>query len=201
MKAFVVNLDRRPDRMELFLKNEFPFDVERVSAIEHPNGGEGCRLSHFKIMEQQKEFPFVIFEDDCQFVEPWSLVETAIAQLPSDWDALWLGGTLDGPLNRYSQNLFTLTRAYCTHAIVYNSQAMVDYILNAYKTGEEKRVIDVFYHSDVQFKFKCFITYPLTTIQHGGRSDVMYREQDELDQKWRRDCYNKYTNEIRRKRI
>jgi len=196
MKAYVINLDHRTDRMETFKQNNFPFEVERVSAIKHDIGGIGCGLTHFKIFEKQKEFPFVIFEDDCQIIEPWSLVEKAMSQLPSDWDALWLGATLDKPLTRYSENLFRLKNAYCTHAIMYNSQRIIDYILQDYETASGKKVIDVFYYRDVQKRFNCFITYPMTTIQRNSMSNVMYREQDDSDQIWRKKCYYKYTSEI-----
>jgi hypothetical protein len=198
MRAFVINLDDRPDRMVLFNKNEFPFPVERVSAVKRTVGSEGCVLSHFSIMEKQKEFPFVIFEDDCVLLKPWSFIEEAMKQLPPDWDALWLGGTLDAPLTRYSENLFRLRKVYCTHAIIYNSPTMIEYILNNFVTSSGRKIIDVFYYRDVQERFNCFLTYPMTTMQAGGHSDVMGRMQDESDQKWRVNCYNKYTRDILR---
>ena len=34
MKAYVVNLDSRPERLETFKENTFPFDITRVSAIK-----------------------------------------------------------------------------------------------------------------------------------------------------------------------
>ena len=193
MTAFVINLDDRPERLEMFCKNVFPFEVERASAIKMDDGGIGCGLTHFKILREQDKFPFVIFEDDCVMIEPWSLVEKAMSQLPEDWDALWLGGTLDAPLKRYSENLFRLRNAYCTHAIIYNTQKIVDYILNNFDTWHGRKVIDVFYHSDVQERFNCFITYPMTTIQASGFSDVMNRTPDDSEYQWRIDCYNKFT--------
>jgi len=199
MKAYVINLDNRPDRMETFKENIFPFDVERVSAIKMDNGALGCTLTHFEIFKKNTEYPFVIFEDDCQFIEPWSLVEKAMSQLPDNWDALWLGATLDAPLKRYSENLFRLRRAYCTHAIMYNSPKIIEYILNNFLPFDGRKIIDVFYHKDVQENFNCFITYPMTTIQRNSMSDVMKREQDDSDQIWRKKCYYKYTNEIPRR--
>lgn len=193
MKAFVVNLDERPDRMITFKDNVFPFEVERVSAIKHPVGSTGCTLTHFGIFERQKEFPFVIFEDDCKMVQPWGLVEKAMSQLPPDWDALWLGATLDAPLKRYSENTFRLKRGYCTHAIIYNSQRMVDYILSNFSTSAGRKIIDVFYYEDVQDKFNCFITYPMVALQAEGWSDVMQRVPRDDEYQWRLDCYNKFT--------
>lgn len=192
MKAYVVNLDERTDRMEEFNKNEFPFDVERFSAIKTVSGGEGCTLSHFKLLKEQREFPFVVFEDDCKMLKPWSFVEDAMKQLPEDWDALWLGATLDAPLERYSENLFRLKKAYCTHAIIYNSRELIDYTLANYPTAKCKRTIDVFYYLYVQEKFNCFITYPVTTKQFGGLSNVMGRHWDDSDDRWIQQCYDKF---------
>jgi hypothetical protein len=197
MKAYVINLDERPERMASFNKNEFPFEVERFSAIKTTGwgwGGDGCMLSHFEILKKPHEFPFVIFEDDCVMIEPWSLVEKAMTQLPPDYDALWLGATLDAPIKRYSENLFRLKKAYCTHAIIYNTQAIIDYTLTNFPTSKIGRgIMDVFYYEDVQEKFNCYITYPMTTKQAEGWSDVMQRVPDNSEYQWRIDCYNNFT--------
>ena len=170
MRAFVINLDHRTDRLESFYKNKFPFSVIRVSGIHTSPHGMGSTETHIRILEEQKEFPFVIFEDDCVILEPWSVVETAMSQLPDDWDALWLGATLTHYLTRYSQNLFKLKNAYTTHAIVFNSQRLIDYVLDYYKT-DGKVVNDVLYYK-IQDKFNCFITYPIVATQYGSLSDV-----------------------------
>jgi len=193
----VINLDRRPERMISFNQNKFPFNVERFSAVESANGQDGCNESHFAILRQQKEFPFIVFEDDCVMTVSWLEVEVAISQLPFRWDALWLGGTLDAPIKRYSENLFRLKQCYCTHAIIYNSQAIVDYILSefdAFKpTITHKKIIDVFYYEKIQERFNCFITYPMAAVQAEGYSDVMRRTPRLDEYQWRWDCYNKFT--------
>ena len=192
VRAYVINLDERPDRMVEFNKNQFPFPVERISGVKSENGAIGCTLSHFNLLKTQQEFPFVVFEDDCVMLQPWSFVEEAMKQLSSDWDALWLGATLDTPLVRYSENLFRLKRGYCTHAIIYNSRELIDYTLTHYATVDHKRIIDIFYYQFVQEKFNCFITYPITTKQLGGLSNVMGREWTGEDDKWIQQCYDKF---------
>ena len=193
MKAYVINLDDRPERMISFNRNIFPFEVERVSAIKTDDGAVGCAKTHFGILREQNEFPFVIFEDDCVMVAPWDYVEKAMDQLPSDWDALWLGATLDTPLKRYSDNLFRLKRAYTTHAIIYNTQRMIDYVLTSFDAYKGRKIIDVFYYEDVQEKFNCFITYPMMALQAEGYSDIMQRKPRDDEHQWRLDCYNKFT--------
>jgi len=190
MKAYVINLQSRTDKLINFYKNDLPFKVQRFNAIIDSPGDNGCAKSHLSIIATQKEFPFVIFEDDCVMLQPWSEVEKAMSQLPDNWDALWLGATLTHPLKRYSDNLFRLRRAYTTHAIIYNSARITDYILKNFRVKKTKSIIDLFYFSDVQDRFNCFITYPLIATQSEGISDVAKKETDS----WIiEESYNKYT--------
>ncbi len=196
-KAYVINLDRRTDRMESFRKNIFPCEVERFSAIETIDGGMGCNLSHLEILKQQHTFPFIVLEDDCVMTHPWSDVEKAMSQLPDNWDALWLGATLDTAVKRHSENLYRLKKAYCTHCIVYNTQEIVDYVLEGLpkflNTTKGKMIIDLFYYEYVQEHFNCFITYPMMALQAEGFSDIMKRTPGLDEHQWRLDQYNKFT--------
>ena len=197
MNSFVINLDRREDRMVSFNKNKFPFEVKRFSAIETSDGTMGCNLSHLSILEQQSEFPFAIIEDDCKMVAPWSDVENAMSQLPDDWDALWLGATLDGKIERYSANLFRLKKGYCTHFVIYNTPKIVNYIIEELPkfiaTTKGKPIIDLFYYEYIQRIFNCYITYPMMALQAEGYSDIMKRTPGLDEHQWRHDQYNKFT--------
>ena len=189
MKATVINLDSRADRMETFKKNNFPFDVGRFSGIVLPSGEDGFTKSALTVIGNQKEYPFVVFEDDCIMMESWDVVENAISQLPDDWDALWLGATLTRKLERYSENLYRLRRAYTTHAVIYNSPEMVDFILKNHNTPPGRN-LDIFYFSVVQNIFNCFITYPLCATQSEGYSDISKQNTGSWIIK---SSYNKYT--------
>jgi GR25 family glycosyltransferase involved in LPS biosynthesis len=175
MLAYVINLDSRPDRMESFQKNEFPFPVERVSGVVASCGEDGCTLSHLGILKAQKIFPFVIFEDDCIMLESWDVVERAMSQLPSNWDALWLGATLRKPIFKYSENVHVLKDAYATHAIIYNSKRIVDFILQRHYTPTGKNW-DIFLKKIVQPRFNCFITRPICAVQKSDYSDISKQE-------------------------
>jgi glycosyl transferase family 25 len=182
MKAFVINLAKRPDRMDLFNQNKFPFKVERFDAIETDPGWVGCTQSHFTILQKNKRKPVLIMEDDVLFTEPWSAVKIAMKQLPMNWDALWLGGTLCGTLTPYSDNLFKLFGCLAAHAIIYNSQRMIDYIIqnhvSFFESHPGRKTIDVFYCDEVIRKFNCFITYPFVATQRAGFSDIEKSWQD-----------------------
>jgi len=72
---FVVNLERRPDRLE-HIKKEMEYigwDFELFKAIDLNNHG-GCSLSHFEILKLAKERNYesvMVIEDDCTFL-PYS---------------------------------------------------------------------------------------------------------------------------------
>jgi len=189
MKAFVINLDSRPDRLATFRKNIFPFEVERFAAITATCGEDGCTQSHLAILSKQNEFPFVIFEDDCVMLESWSFVEKVITQLPSYWDALWLGANLKRRIFQYSKNSYVLKRAYGLHAVVYNSQRMVDFILNLHNTQPGEN-LDIFYNKHVQPRFHCYITNPIVATQLNDKSNISgivthnYNELIENYNKW-----------------
>lgn len=181
MRAYCINLDIRPDRWESFQRNEFPFPIERISGVVASCGEDGCTQSHLNILSQPNEFPFVIFEDDCKMIEPWDTVVLAMSQLPASWDALWLGATLRRPLVKYSRNLHVLKEAFATHAIIYNSQRMIDYILSEHNTPSGTN-LDIFLRRCVQPKFNCFITRPICATQISDWSDIAkVHTKNELD--------------------
>ena len=53
MKAFVINLDSRSDRLKLFREQEFPFEVKRVPGIVALRGEDGCTAAHLSILKKQ----------------------------------------------------------------------------------------------------------------------------------------------------
>jgi GR25 family glycosyltransferase involved in LPS biosynthesis len=127
-EAYVINLERRGDRMERLWKNcpELERRVERWNAVDgrklrmtpaisrllRPNDFHwkkaitGCALSHlglwWKLAREPKDIEnYLILEDDVKFRPGW---EKAWAQaveeghIPEDYDILYLGGVL--PPNR-----------------------------------------------------------------------------------------------------
>lgn len=193
MRAFVINLDDRHDKLlEFRFQNDFPFHVERFSGIIDNPRDNGCAKSHLEVIGSQTEFPFVVFEDDCVMLEDWDVVEKAISELPKDWDALWLGGTVTQNLDRVSDSLFRVKRTHCLHAVIYNSKRMVDYILSNFMVVEgQKSIIDLFYF-EVQEKFNCYITYPICATQRSGYSDISEKDVNYYD--YIINSYNKHTN-------
>ena len=178
MKAYCINLLDRPDRLVQFYSQKFPFEVERFEAIKAVPGWVGCRDSYLEILKKINE-PTLIMEDDCQILKDWSLFFEAIAELPEDWDCLYLGATLNEPHLRYSEHLYYLSWAWTTHAIIWRGGRAVKFVLDCEK---DIKKIDVFLSDKIQTIFNCFIIYPLFATQRNGISNIAkgWQNYDEL---------------------
>jgi hypothetical protein len=174
MRGFVINCKNSIERLRLFRENKFPFEVDVFEALEGDTPAERdfiSGLSHLAIMTSHTEFPFAVFEDDCVLLQPWSVVEEAMSQLPRGWDALWLGANLQHPIEKYSANLYRLTRGHALHAVIYNSKPMIDYMVSHF-TRDKFKVLDVLTAYHAQLHFNCYAIYPLVATQRSCMSDI-----------------------------
>ncbi len=204
MKVYVINLDSRPERWEEFKRNnsdKIPYELERFSGIVAKPGDLGCAQSHIAIMKKQDKYPFAILEDDCVLLHAWDMVVRTMIQLPPNWDALWLGANLTRPLQRWSKNSFILKRAYTTHAIIYNTKKIPDFVIKNYnpKANDRTWILDVFYYQYVFNNFHCFITYPLCATQAEGYSDVADKKTDSwvIQESYEKFIYGKESARLR----
>jgi len=138
--AFVINLDRRGDRLEKFFGThpELQDAVSRWQATDGktlqisaglatlfaPNdffwkkSVMGCAVSHlglwWKLVNEQMEIGnYLIFEDDAKLVAGWrDVLAASMEHVPEDYDVLYLGGIL--PPNRagYESVLEPVTKYY-----------------------------------------------------------------------------------------
>lgn len=122
--AYVINLDRRTDRMEKFKAThpDLAERVHRVSAFEgvklqltpkiarlfQPHDFNwkkpvmGCALSHLSVWmqllaEREEVSTYLILEDDAKLSPTWKKAWEKIQKhsaLPEDWDVVYLGGIL-----------------------------------------------------------------------------------------------------------
>ena len=71
IKIFVINLDKRKDRLEQVSEMLKGYNWQRIEAIETAKGYYGCVLSHIKALKVAKERDLpevIIMEDDFHFV-------------------------------------------------------------------------------------------------------------------------------------
>lgn len=111
---FVVNLERRPDRLE-HIKKEMEYmgwDFELFKAVDLNNHG-GCTLSHVEILKIAKERNYdsvLVIEDDCTFL-PYS--KDLIKQIEENTGEFEFGvinfaPTLNRPVNKSEDNPYFL---------------------------------------------------------------------------------------------
>ena len=141
IKKYVINLDRRRDRLEIFLEECSRFfsstDVERVSGIEPGNGAPAnaqprlCIAISFQkamkhALDSNQEWA-LIMEDDCWFpsVNARTYADTCFKHVCDDVDVL-AGGiyTSAGLEPTGSKNWLRTKECSGTHFMVYNRKAM-----------------------------------------------------------------------------
>ena len=179
MNCYCVNLDIRKEKWAQ-TQEEMRFigmTPIRFPATEKMDGHSGCIFSHMELWGKVKDEGIVmIIEDDILFLDnAKENFNTAFSQLPEDWDMLYLGATLNQPLERVSDNLFRLKRGWACHGIVYNNQnGVLDYLLMEMIDFK----IDVFMAEVVQEKFNCYMCYPMVATQRPGVSDITRKYTD-----------------------
>jgi len=120
MKRFVINLKRRPDRLEQFYKR-CPYPRESIEVVyafdgkkpegeskkerklipkfpkDRQPGAIGCSISHLRIWKKMvnENIPqALIFEDDCYFDPGFSSFMESL-EIPPDFKILYLGGRFE----------------------------------------------------------------------------------------------------------
>ena len=115
MKVYVINVPSNTERLEGF-RSEYPsglpepvvYPAKTGNEVEVPNWWKGnanswALVQNAKaILEQEHSEPFMICEDDCAFSHDFvDVMQTAIANIPNDWDLLYLGGRHEDSLHAY----------------------------------------------------------------------------------------------------
>jgi GR25 family glycosyltransferase involved in LPS biosynthesis len=184
-----LNLDRRPERwsrmQERFARHGIS-DVVRFSAVDGQRidvppvwkgtaGAYGCLKSNLAVVTQARDngWPSVLlFEDDVVFDEEVATkLPRFMAQLPSDWDMVFLGGMhRDQPL-RVGENVMKLTATTSTYAYAVRS-TLYDAFLETHADSREP--IDV-RNRVLQERFNCYCFFPHLAWVDGGVSDTQGR--------------------------
>ena len=191
-KVFLINLDKRTDRLErcndIFEKNNVLDLVERFPGIVPDPSSDipytkdtekikvplyGCLLSHINIIKKAKDEglkSILVLEDDVEFINI-DAIDKSVDQLKSrDWSLFYLGSNTHVPLQKEDENLLVLKKGYATHAVAYH-ESFYDYFIDSF----EKRkidIIDVWLSDYGQENFKSYCTYPITAVQVSNHSDI-----------------------------
>jgi len=198
-QVFVINLDRRRDRLN-HLKKELSrlnISYQRFSAVdgekdevpEVPNltpGEVGCTLSHKKVLrkvvDEEIDRPLIL-EDDIIFENNFeNRFREHFEQLPDDWAMYYLGANTakDERLNPVTKNINRTYRALTTHSYsikLSKAQKLLEIIE---KNNFQNPVDNVF--TNFQKEEKVYISSPNLVIQKEGYSDVRegFRNYDDV---------------------
>lgn len=175
ISAWCINLDKRPEKYQEFVKEPIPFPTTRFTGIENNNPMLGCIASHLEVMKLFGNGINIIFEDDAQIISGWDHFETALDQLPSTWHCLYLGAMLHKPVQKYSEHLFKLHNAWCTHAVAYNGKTIAAELLKHSPDHVHKawNNIDTYMAREIQPRFNCFLINPMIAVQRENHSDII----------------------------
>jgi glycosyl transferase family 25 len=143
-QIYLINLDRRTDRMEAvhaeLLRNGIEY--RRVSAIDGRTISDEIHRRYEAIFEHKAEMALsntlvsvfvealaagyekiLILEDDVEFGD-LSLFELAVADLPEDFDLLYLGAQHKQDAEPVGPHLLRLRESYFCHAVGFSAKAM-----------------------------------------------------------------------------
>ena len=182
MEKYVLNLKKRPDRLEN-LKLPFEYKVFEATdgkevfkdAPEKMQGHYGCLDSYrrlFKMAKEQGLESIMIFEDDAElspnFINEY---EKILSEIPNDWDLVYFGGWNVGEKIKYSESLDIAQRVFTTHSFMVKNK-FYDTILESINSRDWK--IDVLI-ADILPIGNCFICNPTIAWQKEGYSDIEYQ--------------------------
>jgi GR25 family glycosyltransferase involved in LPS biosynthesis len=193
IRKVVINLKRRPDRLEKF-KEEMKYmgwDFEIFEGIDE-GGYTGCGSSHKKIAEDflntEDDF-LLVFEDDLFFM-PYSkkvLQESQDELNKLEWDFFHFGPSIHRPLKRYNNILIDLNNLppkneekhrgiFGTTAFVLtrkSAEIISNWDTSKYINNTNKHIPIDEYMDKVLYKIcRSFCPYLLITTQQNDYSDI-----------------------------
>jgi GR25 family glycosyltransferase involved in LPS biosynthesis len=195
-RVFVINLDRRRDRMHSFNVHSIRSGIEkyeRISAIDgrdleftnplnlnHFSAGDvGCALSHRRVVSVAKKNnleSYVVFEDDVELRKGFNqLFPIFWQEVPLDWDLVYFGANHNNtnPV-RVSDKVLKVNGSYTTHAMAVRNTIYEDLL----KIWENPcKQVDVLL-SEIHHKYNCYCFYPNLAGQKKGFSDILNKDVD-----------------------
>jgi len=172
VEVVCINLSTRKDRKihtKLICKNN-NIPVNFFAAKSQIDAKRGCLESHLTVIKnaikRNKSKHLLIIEDDIKIIRPLTDFPTP----PTNWDMLYLGGTVHTNHGEYDKNWNKIATWTC-HAYIINlsNKKLVEDILKAENQDKE---IDEYYIKNIHFKYNCYMINPMRIIQRDGYSDI-----------------------------
>ena len=171
VSAVCINLRTRKDKkrnMKIQAKRK-DINIKYYTTTLNENPKRGCLLSHLDVINKAEEDnvqQLLILEDDAKFI----LNPRVLQEPPSDWDMLYLGGTVHRIMNR-DNKAWPRVACWTTHAYIINmnNKKLLEDIRKAYDYKEE---IDRFYLEKIHTNYNVYMSDPMIAIQKEGYSDI-----------------------------
>jgi hypothetical protein len=185
-KVYLINLDKRPDRLENFKKEVEKFNLgefERISAVDGSlldtsrynsgllSGELGLLLTNRLIFEDAIKNNYnkiLIVEDDCCFRDEIKNFNELITYLPEDWDMFYMGGNHIRPPVKINEKIVKLYHTYAAQFVAFKKPMypiIIDFI------NQYKEPIDVSY-AELQKSKNVYCYSPGITTQLANFSNI-----------------------------
>lgn len=158
-------------------------EVERFQSLPDIGPHQSFSKSEREILCQfwlEEKKTLLHVEDDCIFRDLDHL-ESALRELPEDWDILYLGANLvcwnngEPQPERYSEHLFRVKAAWTTHAIAYNRKCVHEILTKQPMFSE--CMFDQ-YLSNRLHEFNAYCVAPMVAYQRPRWSSIWQRADD-----------------------
>ncbi len=187
----IMGLESREDRWErckeILTANGIGRVTRYVTQLREPKY-EHSTKDFLDLLRLKRFNDLVFFEDDFELVDGWEeVLKKSYADLPQEWDLLYLGCNPTRALLRETPNLMRVKGAWMFHAVILN-QSFIDYVLKVYNA----KVFPAFdeWVRQIAPERKFFMTYPMVAYQREGFSDYMgqYTKYDIFNNKFYKLC-------------
>lgn len=187
-KVVVINLDRRPDRMEKLgtQLDELGIEYERFSAVDANELGispiEAGTRSHYQVLSEHPEEKILILEDDALFCEDFNAkFDEVIQELPAVADIFYLGALLPKHTGRVESigNKYWFKQIFSTGSHAYS--------LNPARVKSAAEFLqDYTWYIDIGLRewgqsFNAYIAQPNLVTQFPSYSDLRGEDVDDFN--------------------
>jgi GR25 family glycosyltransferase involved in LPS biosynthesis len=166
-----INLKNRKDKRKKIKlqakRRDIKLDFYTAKLNKDPK--RGCLESHLNVIENAINKgikQLLILEDDAKIINPIKNLKSP----PSNWDMLYLGGTVHRIINKDNDN-WTRVTCWTTHAYIINLENK-ELINEIRKAKDYKNEIDRFYLENIHKNFNVYMCNPMSIIQEDGYSDI-----------------------------
>ena len=185
-KIYVINLDKRSDRLSDFheeIKNFDIYGVERFSAIDgviHHNedskiltGEIGILMSHLEIIKNAHAEGLnniLILEDDVIFTDEINKLDEYMDEVPKNWDFIYFGGNHvygEKPI-KISDRILKLNGTVALQCVALNKSLFETLLI---LLPQMKKQVDAYY-ADLHDVYNAYGFFPNMAKQKAGYSDI-----------------------------